>query len=85
MTRGSSEDRNASHASFSVMGCLSAGLAAHLHMLSDIFILTDAGLLFQDGIWAFEYTLYGCRVICFDRDECLASSTDAVGGQVRIQ
>ena len=46
----------------------------------DIFILTDAGLLFQDGIWAFEYTLYGCRVICFDRDEYLASSTNAVGG-----
>lgn len=51
-----------------------------MHMPLDIFILTDAGLLFQDGIWAFEYTLYGCRVICFDRDECLASSTDAVGG-----
>ena len=52
----------------------------------DIFILTDAGLLFQDGIWAFEYTLYGCRVICcFDRDECPASSTNAVGEQERIQ
>jgi len=56
-----------------------------MHMPLDIFILTDAGLLFQDGIWAFEYTLYGCRVICFDRDEYLASSTNAVGGQERIQ
>ncbi len=68
MTRGSSEDRNASQASFSVIGCLPQGLPPPAYAL-DIFILTDAGLLFQDGIWAFEYTLYGCRVICFDRDE----------------
>ena len=82
MTRGSSEDRNASQASFSVIGCLPQGLPPPAYAL-DIFILTDAGLLFQDGIWAFEYTLYGCPVIYFDRDEYLASSTNAVGGAVK--